>query len=272
MVVSAAAWLVGLLLAFRLNTIQASTGDGEEFEYIIAAVVGGTALTGGYGSTIGAGIGALIMAMAVQGIRPPGGTPTGGSSSSAASSCSSSPTTTSAPRPSRPADRGGYDVRYAIARTREHLEVLRQHHRPPRRHHRGARRITCVLGDNGAGKSTFIKILAGVHEHPRAPQARGSGGQLQEPARRSTPASPPCTRPRHGAAHVGVAELLPRFRANQGRLAPRVDRQGRGEAHRQEEMAKMGIDIRDTEQPVGTPPAVNASPSPSPGGVLRRRC
>ena len=28
----------------------------------------GTALTGGYGSTIGAGIGALIMAMAVQGI------------------------------------------------------------------------------------------------------------------------------------------------------------------------------------------------------------
>ena len=68
MLVSFAAWLVGLLLAFRLNTIQASTGDGEEFEYIIAAVVGGTALTGGYGSTLGAGIGALIMAMAFQGI------------------------------------------------------------------------------------------------------------------------------------------------------------------------------------------------------------
>ena len=68
MLVSAAAWLVGLLLAFRLNTIQASTGDGEEFEYIIAAVVGGTALTGGYGSVIGASIGAFIMAMAIQGI------------------------------------------------------------------------------------------------------------------------------------------------------------------------------------------------------------
>ena len=24
--------------------------------------------------------------------------------------------------------------------------------------------VTCVLGDNGAGKSTFIKILAGVHQ------------------------------------------------------------------------------------------------------------
>ena len=68
MLVSFAAWLVGLLLAFRLNNIQASTGDGEEFEYIIAAVVGGTLLTGGYGSTIGAAIGAFIMAMSVQGI------------------------------------------------------------------------------------------------------------------------------------------------------------------------------------------------------------
>lgn len=68
MLVSAAAWLVGTLLAFRLNTIQASTGDGFEFEYIIAAVVGGTMLTGGYGSVIGAGIGAIIMAMAQQGI------------------------------------------------------------------------------------------------------------------------------------------------------------------------------------------------------------
>ncbi len=68
MLVSFAAWLVGTLLAFRLNTIQASTGDGEEFEYIIAAVVGGTALTGGYGSTIGAAIGAFIMAMSIQGI------------------------------------------------------------------------------------------------------------------------------------------------------------------------------------------------------------
>src|SRR3954452_21492206 len=25
--------------------------------------------------------------------------------------------------------------------------------------------VTCVLGDNGAGKSTFIKILAGAHTH-----------------------------------------------------------------------------------------------------------
>src|SRR5918998_734716 len=29
----------------------------------------------------------------------------------------------------------------------------------------GAGEVTCVLGDNGAGKSTFIKILSGVHRH-----------------------------------------------------------------------------------------------------------
>ena len=29
----------------------------------------------------------------------------------------------------------------------------------------GAHEVTCVLGDNGAGKSTFIKILSGVHHH-----------------------------------------------------------------------------------------------------------
>jgi simple sugar transport system ATP-binding protein len=29
----------------------------------------------------------------------------------------------------------------------------------------GAGEVTCVLGDNGAGKSSFIKILAGVHPH-----------------------------------------------------------------------------------------------------------
>ncbi len=68
MIVSAGAWLVGLLLAFRLNTIQSGTGNGLEFEYIIAAVVGGTALTGGYGSVFGAAIGAFIMAMSTQGI------------------------------------------------------------------------------------------------------------------------------------------------------------------------------------------------------------
>jgi ribose/xylose/arabinose/galactoside ABC-type transport system permease subunit len=68
MMVSGAAWLVGMLLAFRLNSVQANVGDGEEFQYIIAAVVGGNLLTGGYGSAVGGAIGSLIISMSTQGI------------------------------------------------------------------------------------------------------------------------------------------------------------------------------------------------------------
>ena len=68
MITAGAAWLVGMLLAFRLNTIQANTGNGEEFEYIIAAVVGGTLLTGGYGTALGGALGAVIIAQATLGI------------------------------------------------------------------------------------------------------------------------------------------------------------------------------------------------------------
>ena len=62
------AWFVGMHTLFEFNTIQASQGIGNEFVYIIAAVVGGCLLTGGYGSAVGAGIGALIFGMVNQGI------------------------------------------------------------------------------------------------------------------------------------------------------------------------------------------------------------
>jgi simple sugar transport system permease protein len=41
---------------------------GNEFLYIIAAVIGGCLLTGGYGSAIGSAIGAFIFGMTTQGI------------------------------------------------------------------------------------------------------------------------------------------------------------------------------------------------------------
>ena len=31
--------------------------------------------------------------------------------------------------------------------------------------HVNAGEVTCILGDNGAGKSSFIKILSGVHPY-----------------------------------------------------------------------------------------------------------
>ncbi len=68
MLVAFAAWFVGLLVAFRIFSIQANAGDGQEFLYIIAAVVGGTVLTGGYGTAFGGAIGACIMSIPLIGI------------------------------------------------------------------------------------------------------------------------------------------------------------------------------------------------------------
>ncbi len=68
MTTAAAAWLIGVMSDLRLRSAVASQGIGQEFIYIIAAVIGGCLLTGGYGSAIGAAIGAMIFGMARVGI------------------------------------------------------------------------------------------------------------------------------------------------------------------------------------------------------------
>ena len=61
-------WFLGMHLLFNFSSVQSGLGIGNEFIYIIAAVVGGCLLTGGYGSAIGAAIGAFIFGMTTQGI------------------------------------------------------------------------------------------------------------------------------------------------------------------------------------------------------------
>ncbi|MCQ9352737.1 ABC transporter permease [Corynebacterium sp. 153RC1] len=68
MFVGFAAWFVGMHNLFAFDSIQAGQGVGNEFLYIIAAVIGGCALTGGRGTAVGTAIGALIFGMTNQGI------------------------------------------------------------------------------------------------------------------------------------------------------------------------------------------------------------
>jgi simple sugar transport system permease protein len=62
------ACLVATMQAVRYTGADALRGEQQEFRAIIAAVIGGTLLTGGYGSAIGAVLGALLFGMVQQGI------------------------------------------------------------------------------------------------------------------------------------------------------------------------------------------------------------
>lgn len=63
-----AAFLVAAIQAVRFTGADALRGEQQEFRAIIAVVIGGTLLTGGYGSAAGALLGALIFGMVQQGI------------------------------------------------------------------------------------------------------------------------------------------------------------------------------------------------------------
>ncbi|MGW3916660.1 ABC transporter permease [Streptomyces sp. NPDC005070] len=62
------AWISGQHLLFSFDVVQSGEGVGNELIYIIAAVIGGCLITGGYGSAIGAAVGALIFGMVSKGI------------------------------------------------------------------------------------------------------------------------------------------------------------------------------------------------------------
>jgi simple sugar transport system ATP-binding protein len=114
--------------------------------------------------------------------------------------------------------------------------------------------VTCVLGDNGAGKSTFIKILAGAHQQ--------SEGELLVEGESVLFDSP------RDALELGIATVyqdlavVPLMSVWRNFFLGSEPTKGFGpvkwidreKASRiaKDEMAKMGIDIRDTEQPVGT--------------------
>ena len=114
--------------------------------------------------------------------------------------------------------------------------------------------VTCVLGDNGAGKSTFIKILAGAHEHDEGRLViDGEDRHLGSPREALA----------LGIATVyqdlAVVPLMPVWR---NFFLGSEPTKGIGPLRRMDidfmrkttksELAAMGIDLRDVDQPIGT--------------------
>ena len=114
--------------------------------------------------------------------------------------------------------------------------------------------VTCLLGDNGAGKSTLIKIFAGVYQ-PSEGQLLVEGKEVQ------------FTSPRD-ALDQGIATvyqdlaMIPLMSVSRNFFLGSEPKVGWGPFRRidfslanrtvHEELGKMGIDIRDPAQPVGT--------------------
>jgi simple sugar transport system ATP-binding protein len=106
-----------------------------------------------------------------------------------------------------------------------------------------AGQVTCVLGDNGAGKSTFIKILSGVHREDEG-EIRMNGERVRIATVYQDLATVPLMSIWRNfflgsEPTVGVGPLR-RIDVNAAKRTMR------------DEMRKMGIDVRDPDQPVGT--------------------
>ena len=117
-----------------------------------------------------------------------------------------------------------------------------------------AHQVMCLLGDNGAGKSTLIKTLSGVH--------KATAGEFRVEGRPVTFESP------RQALDAGIATvyqdlaMIPLMSVTRNFFMGREPRRGWGpfkfmdfevaDRVTREEMGRIGIDVRDPEQAVGT--------------------
>jgi len=118
----------------------------------------------------------------------------------------------------------------------------------------GSNEVTCVLGDNGAGKSTFIKILSGVHRHDE--------GHLLLEGEETHFSSPREAKQRGIATVFQDLATVPLMSIWRNFFLGSEPTKGVGPLKRVDvkfaqetmvgELRKMGIDIRDPDQPVGT--------------------
>ncbi len=112
----------------------------------------------------------------------------------------------------------------------------------------------CLLGDNGAGKSTFIKTMSGVHK-PTAGEIYFEGKPMHFEDPRDAIAAGIATVHQHLAMIPLMSVSRNFFMGNEPikKVAgiPFFDRE-KADATTMEEMRKMGINLRGPDQAVGT--------------------
>jgi simple sugar transport system permease protein len=67
-IASLLACIAGYVSVARFSSVDSLRGQGMELEVVLAVVIGGASLNGGYGSIIGAALGVLIISMIQQGL------------------------------------------------------------------------------------------------------------------------------------------------------------------------------------------------------------
>jgi simple sugar transport system ATP-binding protein len=120
--------------------------------------------------------------------------------------------------------------------------------------HVDAGEVTCILGDNGAGKSSFIKILSGVHQ--------ADEGRLLVDGEEVRFASPRDARGKGIATVYQDLAMVPLMSIWRNFFLGAEPRKGIGplawidgataKSIVRKELSDMGIDIRDPDQAVGT--------------------
>ena len=273
-----AAALLGIIGALTYGSADPLRGQQKEFEAAIIAIVGGTLLSGGYGSVIGTIFGALTLGVVRQGLFfigieadwyqmllgivlfaavllnqvartraiAPHRARRADSSVIDAGALSSglSPDDHDAELPAGPVLEARDVSKYfggVIALENVSIDV-----RPGE--------VVCLLGDNGAGKSTLIKILSGIFPpdggslclegveiHPRSPRDMLEAGVAT--VYQDLAVFPLMSIARNFVVGTEPTKGWGPFRRLDMAAASRI-------AHR--ELERIGIEIRSTDQVVGT--------------------
>jgi simple sugar transport system permease protein len=275
-----AAALLGVISALSFGSADPLRGQQKEFEAAIIAIVGGTLLSGGYGSVIGTVFGALTLGVVRQGlffigieadwyqmllgivlfaavllnqlarsraVEPhrlpsrPSDDPAALDAAIAAPAGEGAAGEAGPREPTLEASRVSKYFGGVVALEDVSLDV-----------HAGE--VLCLLGDNGAGKSTLIKILSGIFP-PDGGVIRLAGREMRPRSPREMLAAGIATVyqdlavfPLMSIARNFVVGTEPTrgwgpFRRLDLREASRI-------AH--EQLERIGIEVRSTDQAVGT--------------------